>query len=133
PPLTYRVRADESLETIAARANISTQAITEANGSTEGSFIRLPATIWRTGAEDSLASLAERFSTTVVTLAHANKDVPGLIAGSIQFDDRLEEAIATIPSGNISFKFTRAAVPDDSIVTPQQQLAQLYNLLGYRI
>jgi LysM repeat protein len=139
PPVTYRVRVGESLDTIATRANLTSQAIAEVNPSanadslTEGSFVRLPETLWRAGAEDSLASLAERFSTTVVTLAHANKDVPGLIAGSIQFDDRLEEAIATIPSGNISFKFTRAAVPDDFIVTPQQQLAQLYNLLGYRI
>jgi len=134
PPLTYRVRAGESLETIAARANVTTQAIAEANGSSEGSFIRLPETVWRAGAEDSLASLAERFSTTVVTLAHANKDVQGLIAGSIQFDDRLEEAIATIPAGNIAFKFKRpAAVSDDFNFDPQNQLAELYNLLGYRI
>ncbi len=134
PPLTYRVRAGESLETIAARANITTQAIAEANGSTEGSFIRLPETIWRATAEDSLASLAERFSTTVVTLAHANKNIQGLIAGSIQFDDRLEEAIATIPAGNIAFKFKRpAAVADEFNVDPQSQLAELYNLLGYRI
>jgi LysM repeat protein len=134
PPLTYRVRTGESLETIAARANITTQSIAEANDVSEGNFIRLPETIWRATAEDSLASLAERFSTTIVTLAHANKDVKGLIAESIKFDDRLEEPIATIPPGNIAFKFKRpAAVSNEFIVDPQNQLAELYNLLGYRI
>jgi murein DD-endopeptidase MepM/ murein hydrolase activator NlpD len=132
--LTYRVRTGESLETIAARANITTQSIAEANDVSEGNFIRLPETIWRATAEDSLASLAERFSTTIVTLAHANKDVKGLIAESIKFDDRLEEPIATIPPGNIAFKFKRpAAVSNEFIVDPQNQLAELYNLLGYRI
>lgn len=134
PSLTYRVRAGESLETIAARANIASNAIASANSVSEGSFIRLPETVWRASAEDSLASLAERFSTTVVNLAHANKNVPGLIAGSIQFDDRLEEAIATIPPGNIAFKFKRPApVSNEFDIDPQNQLAELYNLLGYRI
>jgi LysM repeat protein len=134
PAVTYRVRHGESLETIAARANVIASAISEVSANDQVRFLRLPETVWRVVAGDSLASLAERFSTTVVNLAHANKNVPGLIEGSIQFDDRLEQPIPTIPPGNIAFKFTRAAATSDSpLVDARQQLAELYNLLGYRI
>jgi LysM repeat protein len=134
PPVTYRVRDGESLESIAAQANVNAQAITEMNAASQLRFVRLPETVWRVGNEDSLASLAERFSTTVVTLAHANKDVAGLIEGSLQFDDRLEQAIPVIPPGNVAFQFTRPADTSNTpLIDPRQQLAELFNLLGYRI
>lgn len=134
PPVTYRVRDGESLETIATRANVSAHSITEIHSPDQVRFVRFPETVWRAVEGDSLASLAERFSTTVVTLAHANKDVSGLVEGSLQFDDRLEEAIPAIPAGNIAFQFTRPADSSDSpLIDPRQQLAELYNLLGYRI
>ncbi|HEX3249359.1 MAG TPA: LysM peptidoglycan-binding domain-containing protein [Pyrinomonadaceae bacterium] len=140
PPVTYRVRAGESLDAIATRANVTAREIADLNSPANANdlsqirFLRLPETVWRSRAEDSLASLAERFSTTVVTLAHANKNVPGLIEGTLQFDDRLEEAIPAIPAGNIAFKFERAETSSDSpIIEPTQQLAELYNLVGYRL
>ncbi|MBC7967704.1 MAG: LysM peptidoglycan-binding domain-containing protein, partial [Fuerstia sp.] len=140
PPLTCRVRAGERLETIAARARVTPEAVAALNPGVEltllstASFLRLPETVWRVEADDSLASLAERLSTTVVTLAHANRNVPGLVQGSLEFDDRLEQVIATIPPGNIAFHITRTgAVSANSDVDAGQQLAELYNLLGYRI
>ena len=140
PPLTYRVRVGDRLETIAERANVTRKSIVALNPGVNTAdvstvrLLRIPETIWRVEAGDSLASLAQRFSTTVVTLAHANKNVAGLIAGSLQFDDRLEEMIPTIPPGNVAFSIRRSYVgtgrPDDD---PQQQLDELYNLLAYRI
>ena len=140
PAMIYQVRAGESLETIAARANVSLQSITATNTNlkakdlSKARYLRLPETVLRATADDSLASLAERFSTTVVTLAHANKDVPGLIAGTLQFDDRLEETIPVIPPGNVAFRFNRpAAVSNTADIDARNQLAELYNLISYRI
>ena len=139
PSLIYRVRADESLETIAARANVMPQSVAAVNPAANSNlstarYLRLPETVWRVETGDTLASLAERFSTTVVTLAHANKDVPGLVEEPLQFDDRLDEAIATIPPGNVAFHFTRpGAVSNSPEIDARKQLAELYNLLSYRI
>lgn len=140
PSLIYRVRAGESLETIAARANVPPQSVAAVNPAADSSnlstvrYLRLPETVWRVDPGDSLASLAERFSTTVVTLAHANKAVPGLVEGSLQFDDRLDEAIATIPPGNVAFHLTRpGAVSNSPEIDARKQLAELYNLLSDRI
>lgn len=140
PPLTHRVRDGESLETIAARANVTPQAIAALNASANAPdlakvrFLRLPETVCRAEAGDSLASLAERFATSVVTLAHANQHVPGLIEDTLQFDDRLEETIVTIPPGNVAFLLTRPnAVSKSAEIDARTQLAELYNLLGYRI
>jgi len=141
PPLTYRVRAGDSLETIARNANVTPQSIAALNPDrnltdlSDVRFLRVPETVWRVKAGDTFASLAERFSTTVVTLAHANKTVPGLVEGSLEFDDRLEQAIATIPAGNVAFNFTRPVpvISSDPAIAPQGQLDELYNLLGYRI
>ena len=140
PPVTYRVGAGDRLETIAARANVTPQSIVALNASTNTAdlsavrFLRIPETIWRVAAGDSLASLAERFSTTVVALAHANKNVPGLVEENLQFDDRLEVMIPTIPPGNVAFSLRRSdAARGSADDDPQEQLAQLYNLLAYRI
>jgi LysM repeat protein len=140
PPVTRRVRAGERLETIAARTRIAPEAVTAINPEadwtnlSEAHYLRLPERLWRAESADSLASLAERFNTSVVSLAHANKDVPGLIQDELTFDDRLEEMIPTIPPGNVAFHFIRpgAASPSPD-VTPARQLSELYNLLAYRI
>lgn len=146
----FTLAPDESLADVARRYRVTvSQLATQYENAhaklAPGKHLRIPPvnrvpggesseTVWRATAEDSLASLAQRFSTTVVNLAHANKDVPGLIARSLQFDDRLEESIPLIPSGNVAFQFTRPAASSDSLfVDGPQQLAELYNLLGYRI
>jgi LysM domain len=137
PPVTRRIRAGELLETIAARSGFTPEAVAALNPGVDISitrFLRLPERVWRAEHADSLASLAERFGTTVATLAHANKNVPGLIQDELTFNDRLEEAIATIPPGNVAFYFTRPhAVSPNIGIDGKQQLSELYNLLAYRI
>lgn len=136
PPVTYRVRDGESLDSIADRANVTVRALTEANpgknlkGKSKVRFLRLPETVWRAQDGDTLAMLATRFSTSIVTLAHANKDVPNLLEGNLEFDDRLETALAMIPQGNVAFTFTRTA---GGSTDAEKQLNELYNLIGYRI
>ncbi len=140
PPVTRKVRAGERLETFAARARVAPEALAALNPEadwanlSEAHYLRLPERLWRAETGDSLASLAERFNTSVVTLAHANKHVPGLIEGELTFDDRLEQAIPTIPAGNIAFRFIRPnAVSPSPDVTAPRQLGELYNLAAYRI
>ena len=136
----FKLSPDESLANVAARypcngvaARYSVQQ--RAGETVVGKHLRIPPeAIWRVQPGDTLASVAERFSVTVITLAHANKNVPGSIEESIQFDDRLEEAIATIPPGNVAYNFWRpAGDPDIPVIDAQAQLDELYNLLGYRI
>jgi LysM repeat protein len=136
----FRLSPDESLADVSKHYRVTvSQLATQYNNAnaqlTVGKHVRIPpGTIWRVQLGDTLASLAERFSVSVVALAHANKNVPGLIEESIQFDDRLEEAIVTIPPGNVAFKFRRPpAVSNSPVIDPRMQLEELYNLLGYRI
>ncbi len=136
----FSLSPDESLADLARRYRVTvSQLATQYNNAnaqlTVGKHVRIPAgTIWRVQLGDTLASLAERFSVSVVALAHANKNVAGLIEERIEFDDRLEEAIATIPPGNVAFKFRRPpAVSNSPVIDPRTQLEELYNLLGYRI
>lgn len=140
PPRTRRWQPREKIAAIAAEARVTREALAAANpgvnlGRRAGArFLRIPETVWRVQTGDTLASMAERFNTGVATLAHANRDVPGLLATPIEFDDRIEEAIATVPAGNVAFNFTR---PGAGTVSPDidagKQLSELYNLLAYRI
>lgn len=140
PPRTRRWQPREKIAAIAAEARVTREALAAANPGVNferrsgARFLRLPETVWRVQTDDSLASIAERFNVGVVTLAHANRDVPGLLAAPIEFDDRLEEAIATVPAGNVAFKFTRPnAGAASEHIDAGKQLSELYNLLAYRI
>lgn len=140
PPVTRRIRKGDRLKAIFEQARVTADSVAAANPKVnlkklaKTRFLRLPETVWRIEPADTLASLADRFNTTVATLAHANRNVPGLVQGTLEFDDRLEEAIATVPPGNVAFRFKRPSpASGGSEIDAGQQLQELYNLLGYRI
>ncbi|WP_295793753.1 LysM domain-containing protein [Mucilaginibacter sp.] len=87
-----------------------------------------------TAAAESLEVLAEKYGVSIIALAHANKHQPQLFEAPLTFDSRIEVKVATVPPGNIGFTMKRKG---PEAVTPltdaEQNLQELYNLLGYNI
>ncbi|MGN6396191.1 MAG: LysM peptidoglycan-binding domain-containing protein [Mucilaginibacter sp.] len=85
-------------------------------------------------AAETLESVAEKHSISIIALAHANKNVGGLFTGPLTFNTRIEVKVATVPPGNIGFAMKRKnPAKVDKIEPAELNLQQLYNLLGYNI
>jgi hypothetical protein len=89
----------------------------------------------------TLDSLARTHRTTVAALAVANRHVPQLFADTPSVEDQLVERIVQIPPGNTAWQMVRTAPVAPQLTlgapiddqTPQQAIAELYNLAGFTI
>ncbi|MEO6979351.1 MAG: LysM domain-containing protein, partial [Mucilaginibacter sp.] len=87
-----------------------------------------------TATAESLEILAEKYGVSIISLAHANKNHPQLFEAPLTFDTRIEVKVATVPPGNIGFTMKRKGPGAVTALTDaDQNLQELYNLLGYNI
>jgi LysM repeat protein len=94
--------------------------------------LQIPAMPFLNSERLTLASIAARFGVSPIALVHTNKSVPGFFDGPLDFNDQLQDKLATVPPGNVGFRMIRknpADLPDDA----QKQLQELYNLVEYKV
>ena len=143
PVTGYRMGADETLAGIARAFRTDPGAIARANAYRRlrpGVRLNVPArTDGLMGAhsyeplpDDTLATLAFYRGVSVTALAFANRDVPGLFAEPLSFDDRLQVKVPSLAPGNVGFALTRPN-PDQTANPNQRQVEALYNWLSFRI
>ncbi|MGW8444249.1 hypothetical protein ACWGXJ_25390 [Paenibacillus sp. S33] len=97
--------------------------------------IRLPATTYEAEEGDTLRKVADKFGTSLASLAHANSEVKKLFRSEEQLSVLTGPAIrlAALPPGVIEIQAERDGIEETQDSGEPDSVDRLFHLLGYRL